>query len=893
MSMLDGAGGGHARIAELTGDPGYGKTRLLTAVADEARQRGVEVLRGRSLESHRNRPFHPFIDAFTTWRPAGGVPLPQAAAFAQALAAGGEMLVDTEAGRCRHFAGLRSLLEDTVAAASAPLLLLLDNMHFADRPSVELLDSLARWPLGHPLSVVVAHRRRQMPSWLQAAMQQGVELGAVSQIALTALGLRQSAEVLGQRVTAPGLADLHERSGGNPLYLTALADRETGPGGADRTDGDGQDPADEPPDLWTRSPLGARLLAETAYLDARQRLVAHAAAVLGDTFAADAVAAVAQLGPEETWQELGQLRGRDLVRTVPGDKLAFRHPLLGRCLYGETDPCWRAGAHRRALEHLRSAYTAPALLARHAVRSGAHRQARDVVFLLDATRAAVQSEQGAEAAHWLSAALRLCHADPAGADPAPVGPDAWQPVIGLLACPDEAPRLRALGQEIMSTPAAHGTSGRVGTTAHLAMVWASLGHHDYAVALLSAALAEARGPAEEARVQLYAQLARVVSGGVPSRADVDALTESGQAGDRLTRAGALTVRALCAALTASHGAARDPSAGAEVDAAAAALDTLAAAGSDGSGPELYYLQCLGWTEAMLGRYSSAHARITRALRATRRHGERHLLPALLNSLAYIHHQSGRMSEAIEVAREAHCASQRAGRADQVALARAVATAAWAELGRSPTFGPDLPDGVHTDAPRTPLTALLFAEAALTAGDASAARALLGSERETWRVAEPIPVLGPRIYEVLAAAAMLTGEDPQPWAQRAAEGAARVGLPEQQGHALLARGYALGHGPQADRCYAEAAELLANAPAGGRARGFARSARQRRPRATPDLLVELTTREQEVARLAGQGLRTRDIASQLRVSPRTVDAHLARVYDKLGMSSRVELALLLS
>ncbi|MEX5712865.1 LuxR family transcriptional regulator [Parafrankia sp. FMc6] len=864
LNVLEGSDGGGPAIVELTGDPGYGKTRLLTAVADEARKRGVDVLRGRSLETRRHRPFHPFIDAFSTWRPTGAGPLPQATAFVQALATAGDMLADTETGRCRLFAELRSLLEETLAAAPDPLLLLLDDVHFADRASVELLEILTRWPLGQPLSVVVAHRRRQMSSWLQVTLQQGVEVGAVDQVALPALSLRQSAELLGLAVTAPGLAD-----------------------------------------LWTRSALGARLLAETVHLDARQRLVAHAAAVLGDTFSVDAVAAVAQLDREDACQALGQLRGRDLVRMVPGGELAFRHPLLGSCVYGETDSCWRAGAHRRALEHLRSTFAAPAVLARHVERSGSHNHALDLTVLLDATRAAVQSEHGTEAAHWLSAALRLRRAAPetpngtgstgdtAGAGLPPVGPDVWRPVIDLLARPDAVPRLRALGQEVLNTPAAYGAAGRTGTAAHLAMVSASLGCHDHAIALLSTALADARGPAEEGRVQLFTQLARIVSGGIPSRVEVDALTGPEPAGDPLTRAGGLAVRALCAALTTDRGATGNRSAGAEADAAATALDDLAVNGPDPSGPELYLLQCLGWTEAMLGRYDSAHARITRAVRGARKHGEHHLLPALLNSLAYIHYQAGRRSEAIEVTREAQRVSQRAGRTDQVALAQAVATAAWAGLGRSPTFGPELPEGVHADAPRTPLTALLFAEAALAAGDGPAALALLGSKRETWRVAEPIPVLGARIFEVLAAAALLAGEDPRPWAARAAEEAARVGLPEQRGHALLARGYTLGRGPEADRCYAEAADLLAGAPAGGRARTFARSAQQRRHRPGPDPLVELTTREQEVAQLAGQGLRTRDIASRLRVSPRTVDTHLSHIYDKLGMSSRVELARLLS
>ncbi|MCM3926342.1 tetratricopeptide repeat protein, partial [Frankia sp. AiPs1] len=386
---------------------------------------------------------------------------------------------------------------------------------------------------------------------------------------------------------------------------------------------------------------------------------------------------------------------------------------------------------------------------------------------------------------------------------APVGPAVWRPVIGELAATHDGSRLRALGQEILNTPGAHGPGGRAATAAHLAMVSASIGHHEHAAGLLSAELARSRDLTQHSRLHLHLQLAWVLSGGVPRRPDVDALIELAPHADRLTRAGLLTLRALCATLATDRAPAEDTA----VDTAAAALDDLAAAGSDGSGPECYYLLCLGWTEAMLGRYDAAQLRINRALRAAREHGETHLLPALLDSLAYVHLQSGRLGEAIEIAREASLLAQRAGRSDQATLARAVSTAAWAGLGRPPEFGRDLPDGVAAEVPRMPLTLLLFAEAALAVGDGAGAGALFKADRQTWRVNEPTPVLAARMYEVLAAAAMITGQDPQPWSTRASEAAARVGLPEQDGHALLARGHTLRSGAQALRCYTEAAVLL--------------------------------------------------------------------------------------
>jgi DNA-binding NarL/FixJ family response regulator len=62
---------------------------------------------------------------------------------------------------------------------------------------------------------------------------------------------------------------------------------------------------------------------------------------------------------------------------------------------------------------------------------------------------------------------------------------------------------------------------------------------------------------------------------------------------------------------------------------------------------------------------------------------------------------------------------------------------------------------------------------------------------------------------------------------------------------------------------------------------------------PDELSVLTGREREIAEIAGLGMKTRDIATQLCLSPRTVDVHLTRIYRKLNISSRAALARLMA
>ncbi|MFI5633519.1 helix-turn-helix transcriptional regulator [Streptomyces sp. NPDC051664] len=83
------------------------------------------------------------------------------------------------------------------------------------------------------------------------------------------------------------------------------------------------------------------------------------------------------------------------------------------------------------------------------------------------------------------------------------------------------------------------------------------------------------------------------------------------------------------------------------------------------------------------------------------------------------------------------------------------------------------------------------------------------------------------------------------------------------------------------------------PAGARARELARSAVRLTGRREDSGLGELTLREREVAELAGEGLKTKDIAERLRVSPRTVDVHLTHIYSKLGVNSRAALVRLMA
>lgn len=916
--ILDAARDGRSAVAEIAADPGSGKSRLLTALTRQAERRGVRVLRSRCAEAEASVAHGPFVHAFSTWQDqdATGAATPPTAALLSLLAQGpGPDARRGAGGRCHYYAEVRRLIGACLTAAPGGLLLILDDYHWADPGTAELLGTLIHWPVPGGLAVAVAHRPRQIPAAVRAPLHEGVEQGLVDLVDLPALDLAQSAAVLRTTPDAPGLARLRERAGGVPLYLLALAEEEQQATGA------GPVPA--------ASGFAVHLHAELEPLDETSLTVVRAAAVLGDTFTVDTVAEVAAVSRARGCAILGELRRRDLVRPTnqPG-LLTLRHPLLRQVLYEATDACWRAGAHGRALTCLRALGAPATELAPHIERAGTGIGDADRRDLGTAARFALHLSRPAAAAHWLTVAIRLdraAHAADGGgghedaSDSAPAAADAdepvteelWRSVVQHLAAAGDADRVVRLVREILAGPAARTGADRPGIVAYLSAVLAALGRDEDAQGLIAAELSAEPGPAPEAaaQLQLRRHVSKVLAGQVPARADVERLVRLTAGAGPVAEAGALTLRGLCAVVAGDTCAAEWA-----LVAAAQTIDEL-----DDSGPadepESTLLLLLSWAEALMGWYGPAHGHAERALSAVRARGDAHLLAPLLDTLGYVHYQSGRMPDALTAAQECRDVAKAAGRSDHVGLSDAITEAAWAQLGRrNPSARLTRPvGGDPLESPRTPLNALLQAEAHLAAGDGEAAFALLLPRREAWRVSEPVAVLAARGYELLAAAAVTAGletvgmsaEVVEEWAAHSADAAAAVGIAEQRGHALMARGHALlsrRQNAEAARVYAEAVDLLgAESPAGARARELAReldrparAASAREADTGPEgAFADLTLREKEVAALAGEGCKTKEIALRLTVSPRTVDAHLTRIYSKLGVNSRAELARLMA
>ena len=173
-------------------------------------------------------------------------------------------------GRYRIYRGMRRLLEDL--AVPHGLVLILDDVHWADDASIELLDHLVRHPPRGRVLVAIAYRPAQASARLAALLASATTRGR--QVMVGPLTLAETQELLGPGLSRPRCRALHEASGGNPFYLEALARMDQhAPLSADGLDGSELPPA-----------VRAALQLELAGLSPAALRVAQAAAVAADEF---------------------------------------------------------------------------------------------------------------------------------------------------------------------------------------------------------------------------------------------------------------------------------------------------------------------------------------------------------------------------------------------------------------------------------------------------------------------------------------------------------------------------------------------------------------------------------------------------------------------------------
>ena len=223
-SLLAGLVAGGSGLLVIGGEPGIGKSRLVGELVTRARARGVQVAVGRCHEADVAPPFWP-------WRPvlrqlAGSAPSPEVARLLGS-AEGTDPVLDAGSAAFRTYDAVCELLRS--ASSSAPLLVVLEDIHWADASSLRLLGYAAEALDDAPVALAVTRRSVDAPDGgseaLTAALAALARTGA-RRVTLEGLAGPEVSELLERSLgsTDPSLAAvLTRRTEGNPFYLLELA----------------------------------------------------------------------------------------------------------------------------------------------------------------------------------------------------------------------------------------------------------------------------------------------------------------------------------------------------------------------------------------------------------------------------------------------------------------------------------------------------------------------------------------------------------------------------------------------------------------------------------------------------------------------------------------------
>ena len=857
----------------LSGALGLGKSRMLAELAALAHP--DLVFTGRGSEFETGVPYGPVFDALDDHLHAHGLSLDD------------ELGAAPGAERFRAHRAVRALLE---RLAERPIVLALDDLHWADAATIELVCHLLRHPPAAPVLLAVAYRPNQVPAALTSAVARA---GTCRRLELHALSDDEARALLGDRTDAR----IIEEAAGNPFFLTQLARGGTGVVEALRSEFDALEP------------------------DARRLL--DGAAVAGEPFEIDLAAAVAEI--DDPLPALDALVVADLVRPTENPRrFAFRHPLVRRTVYDALGPGRRVAAHGRAAAALRARGAPPSALADH-VEHSARPGDEEALTTLIAAGEATQARSPATAAHWYTAALALL-------------PGGDERRAGLLVA--QAAALGGAGRlteacdvltEVVAglEPDAHELRARA--VSYIARLHHPLGRQGEARALLERTLAELPERRSRAAVLLELELASdhlLAADFAGIRGHAEAALEL--ADDPLLEAAAW---ASLAHAQQSTGAIAESARAA--DRAAALVDGLE---DHACAPLLETLWWLATAEDVLERWDACERHTERGLRLARAFGVGYVFVALMHAAPIPLAWRGLHARAREAAAAALDAAHLSGSDSSLVYAHTVQCFAHAQAGEANLAvrageaaverGRRLSPGIFVALPHVNLGAAL-----LEAGEPERALAQLAEGGDRGAGEHYVGRCWWELWTARAHHAPRRGtSSAREWLERASATAEDMGLIGRRGAVLLARAeLALaGRSARAARsrppscCAPAGASRTPPAPAtvaraGRRVSASARSescsgrgprswsaARRDWPTGRPASCGgsgcgsrvgarrrgdrhALSAREREIAELVGSGRTNREIARELHLSESTVENHLSRIYAKLGISSRAALA----
>jgi DNA-binding CsgD family transcriptional regulator len=397
-SAIDAASASEGRLVLIEGPPGIGKTRLLREGAVRAAET-FEVLRARGDELEEELPFGLVRQLFearlaTAEGDERDALLAGAARLAEPVLEPRAQVEQGGAHSVLH--GLYWLAANL--SAHAPLALVVDDLHWADVPSLEWLGYLARRLDGMPVVVLSASRSTQddRARLIEALVAGGGGLLAPRPLSPEAVGTLVE-ELTGGEPDPRFVAACLEATGGNPFLLRELL-RAAAQEGIATSESGAEKVAALAPDTVARA-----VLVRLAALSPAAVELARAAAVLGQDAPLEAAAELAGLAPEDAAEAADALAASYVLG--PERQLNFIHPIVRSAIEEEMPPSRRRDAHARAARILAARGADPERRAVHLLVADPAGSGEVVATLRDAARRAGERGASRNAVTYLSRAL--------------------------------------------------------------------------------------------------------------------------------------------------------------------------------------------------------------------------------------------------------------------------------------------------------------------------------------------------------------------------------------------------------------------------------------------------------------------------------------------------------
>jgi predicted ATPase/DNA-binding CsgD family transcriptional regulator len=921
-AALDRVARGGQAIVLLEGEAGIGKTRLLDEALADAAGRGMHVAAGRADELEQARPFGLMTDAFDC---LPGSADPRRAAIARLLSAPGAQL-SGEPITVTSDPGLQFRVVDAFGdlaealALSGPVLIGVDDLQWADPSSLVALAAIGRRLADLPVGIIGCLRPVPRNPELDGALR-ALQTAGARNLILSPLDAGAVGELVSEVMAAePGPGLLAEISGaaGNPLFVTELlaALRQEG---AIQVRGGRAEVAEAtlPPTLRLT------ILRRLSFLPGDTLQVLQAASILGSAFSLTDLTLISGRPAIELTAALTEaIRSR--VVEDDGMQLRFRHDLIRDSIYEDLPATMRRGLHREAAQRLAQSGAPPLRVAEHFARGAAEGDGEAIAWLARAARDAAPGSPAA-AASLLDRAITLMRPNDPGRDQ-------------MLT--ERAGRLMLAGQIADAVTVCRQLLDRRHDPAVEGTVRMYLGRALLAQGSLRDGLAEMERAAESpllteieyADAWAFTGFARLSTGDLDGAASAArrASSAASAADDPFPASIAKTTLAM---ICASRGQFADALRSTD-EALRLAEDSLARRGRQ------YPVQAsCGYILVELDRLEEARSALHTGRRISEERGERWSLPSFGVMLGFERFVAGQWDDALaELESSLELAGELGEENYSVNLAHAMMAlisfhrddlnraavavrAAGHELaGRGAAFArwATWPHALLQEASGQPAQALETLAAPLRESARlriSAEYPVIGADLVRLAVAEGDISLA---RQVTAAVGEVAARNDLAWLRGAALRC--HGLAESDAHALAAAAvaYAGASRPlelalasedaaaafvkQGDRGRArplleeaiaiydrlDAYRDLARANALLRLAGVQRGVRG--PRKRPQFGWEsLTPTERTVVALVADGLTNPQIGERLFISRRTVQAHLAHVFAKLGISSRTQLA----